>query len=230
MPEQVKPSGAATCGRILQKPVSDGVILTDELVLSLMEYTMTHFLPSPTPRRLVALAMASLFLAAAPGFAKDHGDEGNGQGKHAQKEYQKAQKHAEKEYAKDRKDDQKQYEKAHKQAEKRQREDIRQGRYFDDRQRIAVQQYYTHNYGNGKNCPPGLAKKHNGCMPPGQARNWQVGQRVPRGVVVYAVPQPVIRLLPPAPYGYRYARIGGDIVLVQQQNNLIVDIIIGLLG
>jgi Ni/Co efflux regulator RcnB len=36
--------------------------------------------------------------------------------------------------------------------------------------------------------------------------------------------------LPPAPYGYRYSRIGGDIVLVQQQNNLIVDIIQGLLG
>ena len=195
---------------------------------------MTRFLRSTTPRRIVSLLIASLFLAAAPGFAKDHGDNGNGNGngngKHAQKENQKAQKHAEKEYAKDRKDDQKQHEKAQKRAEKRQREDIKQGRYFDDRQRTSVRQYYTQTYGNGKNCPPGLAKKHNGCMPPGQARNWQVGQPVPRGVTVYTVPQPVIRLLPPAPYGYRYARIGGDIVLVQQQNNLIVDIIIGLLG
>ncbi len=67
-------------------------------------------------------------------------------------------------------------------------------------------------------------------MPPGQARNWAVGQPVPRGVTVYTVAQPVLRQLPPAPYGYRYARIGGDIVLVQQQNNLIVDIIVGLLG
>jgi Ni/Co efflux regulator RcnB len=206
------------------------VKLTDELILNFMDYTMTRFLPSTTPRRMVALAMASLFLAAAPGFAKNQDDEVNGEGKHAQKEYQKAQKHAEKEYAKDRKDDQKQYEKAQKHTEKRQREDIKQGRYFDDQQRTSVRQYYTQTYGNGKSCPPGLAKKHNGCMPPGQARNWQVGQPVPRGVVVYTVPQPVIRLLPPAPYGYRYARIGGDIVLVQQQNNLIVDIIIGLLG
>lgn len=191
---------------------------------------MTHLLPSTTPRRLVALAMASLFLAAAPGFAKDHGGEENGNGKHAQKEHQKAQKHAEKEHDKDRKDDRKQYQKAQKQAEKRQREDIKQGRYFDDRQRLAVRQYYTHTYGHGKNCPPGLAKKHNGCRPPGHARDWQVGQPVPGGVVFYTVPQPVIRLLPPAPYGYRYARIGDDIVLVQQQNNLIVDIIVGLLG
>ncbi|HEY0625115.1 MAG TPA: hypothetical protein VGD10_00120 [Allosphingosinicella sp.] len=30
-------------------------------------------------------------------------------------------------------------------------------------------------YGNGRDCPPGLAKKNNGCMPPGQAR--KMGQR-----------------------------------------------------
>ena len=30
----------------------------------------------------------------------------------------------------------------------------------------------------GNNCPPGLAKKHNGCMPPGQARkHFNTGQR-----------------------------------------------------
>jgi hypothetical protein len=28
-------------------------------------------------------------------------------------------------------------------------------------------------------CPPGLAKKHNGCLPPGQA--WRIGQRSPWG-------------------------------------------------
>ena len=39
----------------------------------------------------------------------------------------------------------------------------------------------------------------------------------------------VLRQLPPAPYGYRYARLGDDIVLVQQQNNLVIDIIVGLL-
>lgn len=33
--------------------------------------------------------------------------------------------------------------------------------------------------GNGyrHGCPPGLAKKHNGCLPPGQA--WRIGQRAP---------------------------------------------------
>jgi hypothetical protein len=36
-----------------------------------------------------------------------------------------------------------------------------------------------HAYDNGydRGCPPGLAKKHNGCMPPGQARKLARGQR-----------------------------------------------------
>ena len=93
-----------------------------------------------------------------------------------------------------------------------------------------MREYYTTTYRDGKRCPPGLAKKNNGCLPPGQARNWVVGQPIPRNVTIYSVAQPVIRMLPPAPVGYRYARIGGDIVLVQQQNNVIVDIIEILLG
>jgi hypothetical protein len=32
-------------------------------------------------------------------------------------------------------------------------------------------------------CPPGLAKKHNGCMPPGQAKKWQIGHQLPREFV-----------------------------------------------
>jgi Ni/Co efflux regulator RcnB len=169
-------------------------------------------------RGLAALAIASLFLAG-PAFAKDHDNEGRGNGKHVQKQEEKAEKHADKERAK-----------AQKRAAKREREDIKQGAFFNDQHRSYAREYYTQHYGNGRNCPPGLAKKNNGCLPPGQARKWDVGQPIPRGVTVYSVPQPVLVRLPPAPYGYRYARIGGDIVLVRQQNNVIVDIIQGLLG
>lgn len=170
--------------------------------------------------RILALAITSL-LVAGPALSKGKDDEGNGHGnsnsngKHAQKFEEKQDKREAKEYKK---------------AEKRERKEIQPGTYFNDQQRVVVREYYVQNYSNGKKCPPGLAKKNNGCMPPGQAQNWVVGQPVPRGVILYAVPQPVIVQLPPAPYGYRYARIGGDIVLVQQQNNLIVDIIQGLLG
>lgn len=177
-------------------------------------------------RRLAVLAIASLFFAAGPGFAKDKDDDGHGKGnKHAQKQHEKAEKHQDKaqKHAEKRED------KAEKRAEKRQREDIKQGAYFNDQHRTYARDYYSTHYADGRRCPPGLAKKNNGCMPPGQAKKWDVGQPIPRGVTVYQVPQPVLVHLPPAPYGYRYARIGNDIVLVQQQNNLIVDIIVGLL-
>ena len=36
-------------------------------------------------------------------------------------------------------------------------------------------------YGYGHSCPPGLAKKNNGCLPPGQAKKlYNVGQRYNR--------------------------------------------------
>lgn len=172
---------------------------------------------TPT-HRIVALAIASLFMAA-PSFAKDKDDDGRGKGnKHSQKHEAKAQKH-----------EAKGERKAEKQAAKRERKEIKAGTYFNEQHRARAREYYVKEYGNGRRCPPGLAKKHNGCMPPGQAQ-WDVGQRLPAGVPVYSVPQPVLVHLPPAPYGYRYSRIGNDIVLVQVQNNLIVDIIVGLLN
>ena len=172
--------------------------------------------------RLVAAAVTLLILSGSA-LAKGHDDDGgngngngngNGQG-HGKGHAKQAQKHQDK---------------GQKHADKRQREEVKRGAYFNDQQRSDVRDYYGQTYGHGKSCPPGLAKKNNGCMPPGQVRHWAVGQQIPRGVTIYAVPQPVIRQLPPAPYGYRYARIGGDIVLIQRQNNLIVDIIVGLLG
>lgn len=39
------------------------------------------------------------------------------------------------------------------------------------------QSYYGGHDGYAQaNCPPGLAKKHNGCLPPGQARKLRIGQ------------------------------------------------------
>jgi Ni/Co efflux regulator RcnB len=164
--------------------------------------------------RIVSLTIASLLFAGLA-LAKDKGDDYDNGGKHGNKHSQKDDKKAEK---------------AEKKGETGERKEIKQGTYFDDQQRIVVREYYTTSYRDGKRCPPGLAKKNNGCLPPGQARNWAVGQPIPRNVTIYSVAQPVIRMLPPAPYGYRYARIGGDIVLVQQQSNIIVDIIEILLG
>jgi Ni/Co efflux regulator RcnB len=112
------------------------------------------------------------------------------------------------------------------------REDVREGAYFSEQHREAARRYYAEQYGHGKvkHCPPGLAKKNNGCMPPGQARRWAVGQPVPRDVVVYEVPRPVLVQLPPAPVGYRYERVGGDIVLVRINGRVVVDIMLNIFG
>ena len=40
--------------------------------------------------------------------------------------------------------------------------------------------YEGYRYGGG-GCPPGLAKKYNGCLPPGQAKKLYRGQRYPYG-------------------------------------------------
>jgi Ni/Co efflux regulator RcnB len=81
-------------------------------------------------------------------------------------------------------------------------------------------------------CPPGLAKKHNGCLPPGQAKKVGrivVGQHIPAGAV-YVVPQPVRATLPPPPYGYRYAVVDRQVVLVSRSDNIVVDILRSLAG
>jgi Ni/Co efflux regulator RcnB len=174
-----------------------------------------------TIQRALPLLVAA-FMLASPAIAEKP-EHAGGKGKGGDKQEQKADKRADKQRDKAE-------QRADKRADKRERQEIKHGGYFKDEHRDHVRQYYTSYYTEKKRCPPGLAKKNNGCMPPGQARKWDVGQPVPAGVTLYAVPQPVIVHLPPAPYGYRYARVGGDVVLIQVQGNIIVDIIHALLG
>jgi Ni/Co efflux regulator RcnB len=77
-------------------------------------------------------------------------------------------------------------------------------------------------------CPPGLARKNNGCMPPGQAKKLAIGQPLPPGAV-YTIPRHVRTQLPPPPAGYRYAVVNNQVVLVSS-GNLVVDILRNLLG
>ncbi len=98
------------------------------------------------------------------------------------------------------------------------------GGYFNDGQRQGVHQWYGAQYRAG-HCPPGLAKKQNGCMPPGQAKKWRVGQALPSGVTYYAVPQPVLVQLGPPPAGYRYVRVANDILLLAIGSRMVMDAI-----
>ena len=103
-------------------------------------------------------------------------------------------------------------------------QDVRVGGYFGDQQRVVVREYYGKQYSAGR-CPPGLAKKNNGCMPPGQAQNWAVGQPLPRDVVYYPVPQSVVIQLGAPPAGHKYVRVASDILLIAIGSSMIVDAI-----
>jgi len=102
------------------------------------------------------------------------------------------------------------------------------GAYFSDRNRTAVQTYYASAGRGGKGCPPGLAKKNNGCMPPGQAKKWNVGQPLPSGVTYYPVPAQIVVSLPPVPIGHKYVQVAGDILLVAVGSMMVIDGINGL--
>lgn len=99
-----------------------------------------------------------------------------------------------------------------------------QRQHFDAQHRVYVRDYYAKQSSGGR-CPPGLAKKNNGCMPPGQAKKWVTGQPLPAGVVTYPVPQPLLVQLGTPPAGYRYVRVGNDIVLLSPGTSAVVDVI-----
>jgi Ni/Co efflux regulator RcnB len=101
---------------------------------------------------------------------------------------------------------------------------VRQSEYFGDQQRVVVHEYYTEQFRSG-NCPPGLAKKHNGCMPPGQAKKWTIGRPLPRDVIFYQVPQELVVKIGSPPAGYRYARVANDILLIAIGTGMVIDAI-----
>ena len=101
---------------------------------------------------------------------------------------------------------------------------------FNDRDREGVRRYWVDTVGRG-NCPPGLAKKHNGCLPPGQAKKrYVVGQRLPAAVVVQPLPPVLVTRLGPVPRGYEYAVVDGDVVKLAVGTRLVVDAITALLN
>jgi Ni/Co efflux regulator RcnB len=97
-----------------------------------------------------------------------------------------------------------------------------------DRDRNTIHTYYRTDFVSG-NCPPGLAKKDNGCLPPGQAKKlWNVGQPLPPTIVYYPLPQPLMTQLPPPPPGYDYGRVDDDVVLMDRNSRLVSQIITSL--
>ena len=155
-----------------------------------------------TPARLAALALTALL--ASPCAIADKGDKGSKHG-HGNKHEQR--------------DDDRRYDDR--------RDDISIQLYFGNNDRRIVNEYYAPEFRAG-NCPPGLAKKGNGCMPPGQAKKWRKGQPLPQGVAYYELPQDLVYRMPPPPPRHRYVRVGSDILLLSIGSGIVVDAMIDI--
>ena len=77
-----------------------------------------------------------------------------------------------------------------------------------------------------KFCPPGLAKKHNKCMPPGQLKKWTKGRALPQDVYFRPLSNWDDYDLSPPPYGHVYGSVDGDILLMRTATRLIVEAVI----
>ncbi len=97
------------------------------------------------------------------------------------------------------------------------------GGYFGDRQRDSVYERYGHS--TRANCPPGLAKKNNGCQPPGQAKKWKVGQPLPRDVGYRPVEADIRVRLGTPPAGHEFVRVAQDILLIAVGTSIVIDAI-----
>jgi hypothetical protein len=96
--------------------------------------------------------------------------------------------------------------------------------YFTDGDRTVVRTYYHDTYRDG--CPPGFVRSGYDCFSPGQARlQYTIGQRLAPSIVVAPVPEPLAVRLGPAPAGYAYGVVDGDVVRYDAKSRLIVDAI-----
>lgn len=94
--------------------------------------------------------------------------------------------------------------------------------HFQDHHRVVVTRFYLHEYRHG-HCPPGLARKHNGCRPPGHVRHWRLGHPLAHWVHYHEVPPALVVQLGTPPRGYRYVRVASDILLIAIGTAIVVD-------
>lgn len=109
------------------------------------------------------------------------------------------------------------------------RDDHRNFREDDDKvairidfgDRDIIRDYIRDDYRS--NCPPGLAKKRNGCMPPGQAKKYRIGYSLPDDLRWHSIDDDLRRRLDPLPRGYDYVRVDKDILLIGEATKKVID-------
>jgi hypothetical protein len=101
---------------------------------------------------------------------------------------------------------------------------VKASQHFSEETRTFIHKYYGDKFRSG-GCPPGLAKKANGCMPPGQAKKWMIGRSLPREVVCYDLPPEVLMHFGPVPSRHRFVRVAADILMIAEGTGMVVDAI-----
>jgi hypothetical protein len=94
---------------------------------------------------------------------------------------------------------------------------------FGDSDRQLIHDYYGHKKIKRKGLPPGLAKK--GKLPPGLQKQLKKKGKLPPGLAKRNLPFDLENRLTPIPRGYVRLKVGGDIVLMNEKTEVIVDII-----
>jgi hypothetical protein len=89
--------------------------------------------------------------------------------------------------------------------------------------RETIKLYLKENY--GRKCPPGLAKKNNGCLPPGIAKKYSIGKPLPEDVFESSLPNDLLKLLYPPRYGQKYVQVDKDVLLIDQVSRKVIDAI-----
>jgi Ni/Co efflux regulator RcnB len=92
---------------------------------------------------------------------------------------------------------------------------------FDGSHRSDIRDYLKDDY--TRRCPPGLAKKHHGCVPPGRfnEKHYVVGQII--GYDYAPVPAMLARRLGPPPAGTFYAQVDSDVLLISEATKKVLD-------
>lgn len=125
-------------------------------------------------KKTFLIAALGAMIVTTPAFAQ-----GRGNSDHHNRGQGKVSQNHRNDNRYDRRDDRR-YDRRDDRRTQQRRWDSSRVRYGDGRGYWHEGGYYRDGRYYGSNCPPGLAKKNNGCLPPGQARQrWKVGQRLP---------------------------------------------------
>jgi len=97
-------------------------------------------------------------------------------------------------------------------------------------EREIVRSYFVEQHGRG-NCPEGLTKKENSCLPQGLSKKrYAVGQPLSPNVVIGPIPIELANRLSAPPRGYRYAIVDSDLLKLSTSNLVVVDAVESLVN